>query len=103
MVSSGGGLIRAFGCSGLEIPDGDSRLAAARGSFSIRRSLFIRGPRFRITLNGASREARRFEYRAWRQVRGVSLAHPNNGMHPTADTHLVIYFQRCGAAGDAGR
>jgi len=28
---------------------------------------------------------------------------PNNGMHPTADTPLVIYFQRLGAAGDAGR
>jgi hypothetical protein len=24
-------------------------------------------------------------------------------MHPTADTHLVIHFQRLGAAGDAGR
>jgi hypothetical protein len=24
-------------------------------------------------------------------------------MHPTADTHLVIYFQSLGAAGDAGR
>jgi len=28
---------------------------------------------------------------------------PNNGMHPTADTLLVIYFQSLGAAGDAGR
>ena len=27
----------------------------------------------------------------------------NNGMHPTADTLLVIYLQRCWAAGDAGR
>ena len=27
----------------------------------------------------------------------------NNGMHPTADTPLVICSQRCGAAGDAGR
>jgi hypothetical protein len=27
---------------------------------------------------------------------------PNNGMHPTADTMLVIYLQRLGAAGDAG-
>jgi hypothetical protein len=27
----------------------------------------------------------------------------NNGMHPTADTLLLIYLQRCGAAGDAGR
>ena len=27
----------------------------------------------------------------------------NNGMHPTADTTAVITFQRCGAAGDAGR
>jgi hypothetical protein len=30
-------------------------------------------------------------------------AMPNNGMHPTADTLLVIYFQSRGAAGDAGR
>jgi hypothetical protein len=28
---------------------------------------------------------------------------PNNGMHPTADTLLVINFQGCWAAGDAGR
>jgi hypothetical protein len=28
---------------------------------------------------------------------------PNNGMHPTADTPDVIFFQRLGAAGDAGR
>ena len=28
---------------------------------------------------------------------------PNNGIHPTADTLDVIYFQRCGAAGDAKR
>jgi hypothetical protein len=28
-------------------------------------------------------------------------AQSNNGMHPTADTLLVIYFQRFGAAGDA--
>jgi hypothetical protein len=28
---------------------------------------------------------------------------PNNGMHPTADTTAFIYFQRFGAAGDAGR
>jgi hypothetical protein len=27
----------------------------------------------------------------------------NNGMHPTRDTHLVIYLQSCGRAGDAGR
>ena len=27
----------------------------------------------------------------------------NNGMHPTADTLLVIYFQTLGAAGDAER
>jgi hypothetical protein len=32
----------------------------------------------------------------------LALRH-NNGMHPTADTHLVIYFHRSGAAGDAGR
>ena len=35
---------------------------------------------------------------------GVNLSpQPNNGMHPTADTLPVIYFQRLGAAGDAGR
>ena len=28
---------------------------------------------------------------------------PNNGMHPTADTVLLIYYQRRGAAGDAER
>jgi hypothetical protein len=27
----------------------------------------------------------------------------NNGMHPTADTTAVIYFQRREAAGDARR
>jgi hypothetical protein len=27
----------------------------------------------------------------------------NNGMHPTADTTLVKFLQRLGAAGDAGR
>jgi hypothetical protein len=30
-------------------------------------------------------------------------AAPNNGMHPTADTLLVIHFQSPEAAGDAGR
>jgi len=29
------------------------------------------------------------------------MAASNNGMHPTADTPLVINFQRRGAAGDA--
>ena len=33
----------------------------------------------------------------------VMKARHNNGMHPTADTLLVIYLQRCGAAGDAER
>ena len=33
----------------------------------------------------------------------ASGAAPNNGMHPTADTTALIYFQRPGAAGDAGR
>jgi hypothetical protein len=28
---------------------------------------------------------------------------PNNGMHPTADTLLVMCSQQFGAAGDAGR
>jgi hypothetical protein len=27
----------------------------------------------------------------------------NNGMHPTADTKILIYLQSLGAAGDAGR
>ena len=27
----------------------------------------------------------------------------DNGMHPTADPTALIYFLRCGAAGDAGR
>jgi hypothetical protein len=27
----------------------------------------------------------------------------NHDMHPTADTHLVIYRQRLWGAGDAGR
>jgi hypothetical protein len=51
-------------------------------------------------MRGASREVRGFEYRAWREVWGVSITHPNKPMHPTADTRDVIYFQRCGAAGD---
>jgi hypothetical protein len=28
---------------------------------------------------------------------------PNNGMHPTRDTHLLMYTQRGQRAGDAGR
>jgi len=32
-----------------------------------------------------------------------SEALSNNGMHPTADTLLLKFLQRCGAAGDAGR
>jgi hypothetical protein len=37
-------------------------------------------------------------------IRGVVTRPPhNNGMHPTADTPPVIYFQSPGAAGDAGR
>src|SRR5215204_911389 len=32
-----------------------------------------------------------------------SRAAHNNGMHPTADTPLVIYIESRGAAGDAGR
>ena len=34
---------------------------------------------------------------------GFGNAPPNNGMHPTADTLTVIYFQSFGAAGDAER
>ncbi len=30
-------------------------------------------------------------------------ATPNNGMHPTAGTLLVIFLQGAAAAGDAGR
>jgi hypothetical protein len=44
-----------------------------------------------------------FEFRGSRPVRDVSATHPNNGMHPTADTLPLIYLQRLGAAGDAGR
>ncbi len=29
------------------------------------------------------------------------MATPNNGMHPTRDTHLVINLHRLGRAGDA--
>ena len=29
-------------------------------------------------------------------------AAPNNDMHPTRDTQLVMYNQSCGRAGDAG-
>ncbi len=35
--------------------------------------------------------------------RGLTQDAPNNGLHPTADTAAVIYPQRLGAAGDAGR
>ena len=35
--------------------------------------------------------------------RRLPAAAPNNGMHPTADTVALIYFQSLGAAGDAGR
>ena len=28
---------------------------------------------------------------------------PNNGMHPTANTTVLMFLQRCRAAGDAGR
>jgi len=40
------------------------------------------------------------ERRRWRPNRKPKS---NNGMHPTADTLPVIYSQRIGAAGDAGR
>ena len=33
----------------------------------------------------------------------MACAPPDIGMHPTADTPLVVYFQRPGAAGVAGR
>jgi hypothetical protein len=36
-------------------------------------------------------------------VRAFLKGASNNGMHPTADTLLVIYFQTRGAAGDAER
>lgn len=32
----------------------------------------------------------------------LSEALSNNGLHPTADTRLVILRERLGAAGDAG-
>jgi hypothetical protein len=34
---------------------------------------------------------------------GLKALHHNNGMHPTADTLLLIFLQSLGAAGDAGR
>jgi hypothetical protein len=45
----------------------------------------------RITLSGASGEVRASRMVGTRGVRGVSRAHPNNGMHPTADTLPVIF------------
>jgi hypothetical protein len=33
----------------------------------------------------------------------VAGAKPNNGMHLTADTNTLMFRERCGAAGDAGR
>ena len=83
----------------IEIHAGDLPVTTARGSVSIRRSPFTRGPRFPITLRGAPREVRRFEYRWSRQVCNSPTAPPNNGMHPTADTTPVIYSQGRGAAG----
>ncbi len=37
------------------------------------------------------------------RLNGICGGEPNNGMHPTADTLPLIYFQGLGAAGDAGR
>ena len=40
----------------------------------------------------------------WKERRCVERqAQSNNGMHLTADTLALMFFQRCGAAGDAGR
>src|SRR5215218_9733814 len=64
--------------------DGGLRLATARGSFTTRRPSFVRSAALRVIISGAWREARRSEYRGSRQVRVVSITHPNNGLHPTA-------------------
>jgi hypothetical protein len=53
---------------------------------------FHRRGRASNIISGAWREARRFEYRQSRQARIIPAAQPNNGMHPTADTLLVIYL-----------
>jgi hypothetical protein len=74
-----------------------------RGSPSTRRAISVAGAALRITRHGASREVRRSEGRGPRQVRHVSIAHPNKPMHPTADTTDVMLRQWLGAAGDCRR
>ncbi|MDQ3816373.1 MAG: hypothetical protein M3362_01625 [Acidobacteriota bacterium] len=39
----------------------------------------------------------------WFRPNPVPPRRHNNGMHPTADTHLVMYIETLGAAGDAWR
>jgi hypothetical protein len=55
----------------------------------------ILGPRSRIIICGASREARGSGEGRSREARHSPATHPNKPMHPTADTHLVINL--CGA------
>jgi hypothetical protein len=79
-----------------EIPDGDMRLATARGSVSFRRMSFSEGPRF--GLSSAGRGGRCGLRVSWvSEMRIVSTAPPNKPMHPTADTRAVIN------SGEAGR
>ena len=75
-------------------------MATARGHVSIRRSRFHPVAALRIILQRASREARGFVYGGSREVRIVSITHPNKPMHPTADTTILKFLLSLGAAGD---
>jgi len=48
------------------------------------------GAALRINLHGARREVRAPRMAGARDVRGISVAHPNKPMHPTADTPAVM-------------
>src|SRR5215208_6509993 len=54
------------------------------------------GAALRINLHGARREVRAPRMAGARDVRGISVAHPNKPMHPTADTLDVINLQLAG-------
>src|SRR5829696_8149584 len=58
------------------------------------------GAALRIIRHGARREVRAPRMAGARDVRGLSVAHPNKPMHPTADTPGVIYLESLWAAGD---
>ena len=77
------GLSAAFGCSCfLNLR---RKLEAINGArlFLNRALCFHTRAALRVILHGASREARGSEYGRLREVRGVSMAHPNKPMHPT--------------------